>query len=107
MRYSDPVEIIRDGKVINKSRNLRGLRRFCGKHITRLISIVEDKTSTFEYGSGVLAIDFMDGSFCYTRFASFDILKETIRNWRNLYGAPLWVNGKPCGKVSFNNVHLQ
>lgn len=39
-------------------------------------------------------------------WACFDVLKWSLRNWRNLYGVPLFVNGEPAGKVDYRNPAL-
>lgn len=40
-------------------------------------------------------------------WASFDILAYSLRTWRNLQGADLFINGVPAGKVAYRNPALQ
>ena len=39
-------------------------------------------------------------------WSCFDILKWSVRNWRNLQGSDLFINGVPAGKVSYSNPKL-
>lgn len=39
-------------------------------------------------------------------WCSYSVLKWALRNWRNLYGAPLFVDGEPAGKVDYRNPAL-
>lgn len=96
-------EVIRDtdGKVIQRSRNLRGIREFVGKHLIKVVDISKIGTS-----EGKLCILFEDGYSFETNFASFQTLKETVRNWRNMYGAPLLINGISRGIVKVDNSFL-
>jgi hypothetical protein len=95
---------IRDqsGKVIGRSRNLRGIRAYVGKHIVKVCAI--DQIGQWE---GKLLVLFESGASCETNFASWTVLKMFVRNWRNMWGAPLRVNGIECGAVSSRNAALQ
>lgn len=85
MRVGDPVEIRRAGKVISRSRNLRGLLRRFGTHPVKSISISRVAAS----GEGFLLVTFDDGAECGTMFASFDVCRDWIATRRNLAGVPV------------------
>jgi hypothetical protein len=91
----------RDGNVIQRSRNLRGIREYVGKNIIKTVAV--DRVGQ---GEGQLSILFENGSSFQTNFASFSVLCWFVRGWRNAYGAPLLVNGEECGTVRYNNVAL-
>jgi hypothetical protein len=40
-------------------------------------------------------------------WASFSVLCESLRNWRNLKGVKLYIDGKDVGEVNYGNIHLQ
>lgn len=92
----------KDGCVIQRSQNLAGIHRYVSNHIIKVLSVDE-----IAEGEGKLCILFDNGASYETNFASFVVLKMHVRQWRNVYGAPLLVNGKDCGKVSYKNEALQ
>ena len=92
----------RDGNVIGRSRNLRGIRRYVSSHLVKALAV--DRVGN---GEGKLLILFDDGSSYETNFASFSVLLGFVRRWRNVYGAPLRVNGQDAGTVSAQNMLLQ
>jgi hypothetical protein len=96
--------IIRDtnGNPIQSSRNLRGIRRYVSNHLVKVLSI-DPIANSF----GKLCILFEDGASFETNFASYEVLKNFVRNWRNVYGAPLVIDTKDCGKVAYNNPFLR
>lgn len=100
------MEVIRDksGRIIQRSRNLRGIHEYVGKNLIKVLSISE--TGVAGYLSGKLCILFDNGASYETNFADFNVLQDCVRRWRNVYGAPLMVNGKDCGKVEYNNPAL-
>jgi hypothetical protein len=91
----------RDGKVINKSRNLAGIRRYVGGHTPPLIKTID--VSEIGAGEGKLSILFENACSFETNFASYSVLTGFIRRWRNVHGSPLTVNGQPAGVVSNRN----
>lgn len=91
----------RAGNVISSSRNLRGIRAYVSKNIITVLDI--SKIGDWE---GKLSILFDNDNSFETNFASYDVLKNFVRNWRNTYGAPLTVNGEANGKVSYKNPAL-
>lgn len=96
-------EVIRDkdGKIIQRSRNLRGIREYVGQHLIKRLSIDE-----LPHQEGKLCILFDDGASFETNFASFVCLTISLRQWRNCYGANLWIDGKDRGQVYFDNFWL-
>lgn len=99
------MEVIRDkaGNIIGRSRNLAGIRRYTSNHLIKQM----DLSAIGENGSeGQLSILFDDGVSFQTNFCSLQVLKNFVRNWRNVYGAPLLVNGQDCGKVDYHNPNL-
>jgi len=102
-----PVVKNADGEVVQRSRNLAGIRQYvAGKHglyrpIERLSIIERDG------GAGRLYIQFENGCTYETDFASWAVLKQWVRRWRNVYGSPLLVNGVYSGTVSSDNPALE
>lgn len=99
------MQVIRNaaGEVIHRSRNLQGIRRYVGHHAIKVMSVdplgVSTLASLKDVGGGKLCILFDDGSSFETNFASYAVLKDFVRRWRNAYGATLWVNGEDAGKL--------
>ena len=89
-----------DGKVIRTSRNLAGIRRYVanpgGPAIKRL------QIDQIGGGEGKLSILFEDGSRYETYFADFTVLASWVYRWRNVRGAPTYVNG--TGPLSRNEL---
>jgi len=92
------IEILNaNGKVVQRSQNLRGMREYAGKHGVGKVSI-----SAIPNG-GLLSVFFQDGAACTTTFADFRVLQQFVRNWRNAHGADLSVNGIPRFTVGRHN----
>jgi len=89
------------GDIVSRSQNLAGIRKEVGRQQVRVVAIRQ-----LLMGEGLLHIDFESGWTFETNFASFEVLMDTIRNWRNLYGASLRVNGKREGTVGYRNKAL-
>jgi hypothetical protein len=96
------------GNPVKKSRNLRGIREYISN---RLVSNIQIRAIPGTDRGGMLQggikVEFADGHYWMGRFASISTLKWTLRNWRNVYGAPLYVDGTLVGKVSYRNPALQ
>lgn len=92
----------KDGKPIQRSKNLRGIRQYVGRNIIKVLAI--DRTAN---GEGELSILFENGCSFETNFADFHVLAAWVQRWRNAWGAPLRINGRYCGIVGFSNPHLQ
>lgn len=97
------MEVIRDrdGKAISKSRNLAGIRRYVGGRTPPMIKVLD--VSEIGAGEGKLSILFENGCSFETTFVSHSVLTGFVRRWRNVYGAPLTVNGQASGTVSNRN----
>ena len=95
--------IIKDkhNKIIQRSRNLRGIRRYVSKNTIKDIIICKRL-----HERGDLAVNFIDGAHLFTEFASFIVLKGFVRNWRNVHGAELIVDNIISGRVSYDNIAL-
>ena len=95
------MEVIRDrdGNVIGRSRNLRGIRSYVSNHIITTLAIDE-----LPHGEGKLCILFDNETSFETNFASYTALQDFVRKWRNVYGAPLVINGFPVGKVHAKHI---
>lgn len=108
------MEVIldRNGNVIQRSQNLAGIRRYVGKRggpaikILSIGAIGKYAETRPDIAEGKLCILFVDGSSFETNFASYTVLKDFVRRWRNVYGAPLVVEGADCGTVRYHNPAL-
>lgn len=94
----------KDGNVIRQSRNLAGIRRYVGGYTAPLIETMD--VSRLADDGGKLCMLFSNGASYETNFASFVVLCLMVRNWRNVYGAPLSINGVDAGKVGYKNERL-
>lgn len=90
-----------DGNVISDCQNLRSLFRRAGKVLVEVVGI--DRRDD---GSGKLYVRFDDWSTCVCDWASFSVLREHVRRWRNVHGATLLVNGGNVGTVRPTNPAL-
>lgn len=114
LSYNEPC-VIRDaqGNIIQRSRNLAGIRRYVSNHaiaviaIDRIGEIHKHPTSGRVYSEGKLMILFRDRSSYETNFSCFSVLANIVRNWRNVYGAPIRVMGTNTGTVSYSNPTLK
>lgn len=89
MRPGDPVEIRRDGRVISRSRNLRGLLRRFGKVPVERICIVGYSGQPF--GASLFVL-FADGAESLSTWAGgTDHVADWISARRNLQGVPVEV----------------
>ncbi len=78
--------------VVSQSANLRGLRRATGTYSVHSVHLNEEPTT--------IKVIFKNGFHCTTNFASFTVLKDTVKNWRNLYGSNLVINGVEFGVIN-------
>lgn len=88
-----------DGQVIQKSKNLQGIRRYVQNHTIALLSIAK-----VEGGKGFLYIRFEDDSRFGKEFESFKVLCEWVARWRSVYGSPLEIDGTSYGAVNYNMI---
>ncbi len=88
---SHPIYSVK-GEVIGTSRNLAGIRRYVA---TSRLYIERYEVSSY----GLLCIHFSDGSYFHTTFASYSVLCDWSARWRNVRGAPLYIQGKCVGTL--------
>lgn len=100
-----PCLIYQGEKVINRSRNLAGIRRYVSSHLISELHIAPkmDGQINVNHNRGWLYIVFDNGATFQTDFASYEVLKGFVSRWRNVYGASLWMDGHEAGKVSAHN----
>jgi len=100
----DEMNVIRNsqGFIIQRSKNLAGIRRYVSKNIIKILAM--DAISNYE---GKLCILFTNGCSFETNFASYTVLKNFVRNWRNVYGSKLIINGSEFGIVEYKNPALK
>lgn len=91
------------GKIVTTHTNLAWIRR----HSHNAVEVRLDQNPNRTPTAGLLTIVFGDGSKYLADFASFTVLKGTVRYWRNLYGTKLFVNGERFGDVEFSNEELK
>lgn len=86
------------------------IRRLIGRHIVDRVEIWKGEN----WGSeGNIRIVYKENGrsdsankIWQDTWASYDVLKWALRNWRNLYGARLIVGGQEAGVVSYRNPAL-
>ncbi len=95
--------IIRDqnGNKISESKNLAGIRRYVATNTIKILAI-----DSIDSCAGKLVILFDNKASFECNFASFNVLRNFVRNWRNVYDSPLLVQGNDAGKVSYDNTWL-
>lgn len=98
----------KDGNIIRRSRNLAGIIRYSANRIIDAVRIDPNRDTQRDkaWDTGNLRVEFTDGSYYQTKFASYQCLKEWTANRRNWYGAPLFVNGIDAGKLTRKNSAL-
>lgn len=84
----------RAGKVISRSKNLAGIRRYVNKHGGGSIKLLEIKG--LEDGRGHLEITFKDGSYFSTFFGCYEVLLGWVYRWWKVAPAPMKLNGVRC-----------
>lgn len=92
------------GEIVQSSRNLRGIREYVSRNLVKVVSISQ-LPSKLRWDA-LLQVEFENGNHYATEFASWAVLKDFVRRWRNVYGAPLVVNGRAAGVVSYDNPAL-
>lgn len=88
----------------------RTIRRLIGRHVVERVEIWKGENWRSD---GNIKIVYKEngradspGVVWQDEWASYEVLKWALRNWRNLYGAPLFVNGQEAGVVSYRNPAL-
>jgi 2'-5' RNA ligase len=110
-----PADLVRTVGIPPEEQPLRVLRRRVSREL--IDSVWVQKVNKPDDGSGLRACGFgVDGELIIffrgkqsakSEFCSFEVLKSAVRQWRNLYGVRLFVNGSEAGTVSYNNPALQ
>ena len=81
------------------------LRRLCGRYPASAIYIWCQQ-GKFPYGEGILQIKFRNYGLVRDEWASFGVLCNSLLNWRNLEGAPLYIDGKPADTLTRRHPEL-
>src|SRR5271157_4420873 len=74
------------------------LRRLCSRYPVEAVYIRYMKS--FPRADGILQINFRNYGLVRQEWASFEVLAGALLRWRNLEGAPLYIDGKAAGTVS-------
>ena len=88
-----------NGDIIQRSKNLRGIRAFASKY-----GIESLRLTGFTDGTGMMTVYFC-GASSTVNFASFEVLQKFVRDWRNARGVPIIVNGLNRGVVTTKEPH--
>ncbi len=91
------------GNVIGTSKNQAGVRKHSAKVKAKAVSVNNLHTVKGFDGEAKLCILFEDGSSCEFTWGSLAVLKLKLRNWLNLYGANLVIDGVRSGKLLPDN----
>lgn len=94
-------KIQRNGKIIQRSKNLAGIRRYVATNLIRAMAVTREPD-----GGGAMSIAFDNGAVFVTKFADYSVLCGWVRRWKNAWGAPLRVSGCDCGKLSKDTEEL-
>lgn len=76
------TEVIKGGRVIRRSRNLRGMRDYAR---TSPVACVEVGRSPGNRTNGQLTVTYADGAYCTAHFASYHVMVDWVRtrySWR-------------------------
>jgi hypothetical protein len=100
------MEVVKDanGKIVQRSRNLAGIRRYVSNHLITKLCV--GRILFDGYNEAKLVIQFDNGCYFVSEWGSYTCLKGFVRRWRNVYGAPFEVEGVPSGTVSYHNQAL-
>lgn len=97
------VKIYKGFKVISQGKNLAILKRYATN-----VSPIDHVAIGKSMGDAIMSVYFADGAQSNVAFADYSVLKSHfLRNWRQAYGVPLYVNGVAKGTVSHSNPELQ
>jgi hypothetical protein len=88
----------KNGEIVSRSANLRGLRRHLTSHPAQSVQIAQ-----YNGGSAYMIVEFQNGDYCRSDWASYRVLCQSLANWRNLRGTPLFIKS---GNVGPDNVAL-
>lgn len=90
----------RSGNILRFSRSPQYIRRYL-KEARLFIDFVS--IADLSGGGGFFHIRFDDGSYYNTTYPSYQQMQTIVRQWRSLWGANLYSQGKKCGVVEYNN----
>lgn len=78
------TEIVKDGKVIHRSRNLRGILEYARRILIDSVTIKpvfsSDAPFVHSKASAILFVRWIDGATCETDFASFTICVDWCKD---------------------------
>jgi len=80
------TNIIKDGKVIRTSRNLRGMRDYA--RVSSVVAVTT-KRDPANKERGILKVRYQDGAYSVANFASHAIMIDFVRNRRSWRGATI------------------
>jgi hypothetical protein len=85
-RSHGPFQVISsDGRVLNTSRNLAGIRKYVSKDPITHITLVHRGSE------GTLQLKLYSGATYEAPFASFEVMRDFVDRWRNARGVPVEV----------------
>lgn len=77
---SREIKILREGEVVGRSKNLRGLRVYARDHRTE---VIEWDVSELDKGRGLLFVRWKDGATCSAFFESYSVAIQFAHNRRS------------------------
>lgn len=96
-----------DGRGISSRTRLDLIRKKVSQQAVNAVHLISEPPGTGHIaGHGVLVLQFEDG-FTAKAWDDFEVLKKTLRTWKNLWGVKLFVSEKAAGEVSKDNPALQ
>lgn len=96
------VILNKHGKIVSNSQNLRGIRKHASQYLAKRIIVTK-----MSNGGAKLHIVFQNKSQFSCHFASYIVLLHTLKNWRNLRGTPITINGIRRGILQSDNSIFQ
>ncbi len=93
------------GDIVSRSSNMTGVRQFAGKH--RATEVRIRPVTDLDHVGGRLNIVFDRRYVFEVEYGSWDVLRQSVANWRNIYGAKLYVSDIHAGWVNRTNPNLQ
>jgi hypothetical protein len=79
-----------DHAIVNRSRNLAGVRRYVRTHAIAELHIAQ---RALGQTGGWLYLVFQNGASFQTTFADYRVLAGFVLRWRAVYGTELWIGG--------------
>ena len=87
--------IIKNGQVIRRSKNLRGMRDYARVSPVKRVGLLPDGDTR-----GQLWVCYADGADCKADFASYHIMVDFVRNRRSWRGAEIFHYGGDVGYLT-------